>query len=29
MKRLQNPRMMDDDRIDMENIKYQGKIKVW
>jgi hypothetical protein len=29
MKRLQNPRMMDDDRIDMENIKYQGEIKVW
>lgn len=28
MKRLQNPRMMDDDRIDMENIKYQGEIKV-
>jgi hypothetical protein len=29
MKRLQNPRMMDDDRIDMENIKYQGEIQVW
>ncbi len=21
--------MMDDDRIDMKNIKYQGEIKVW
>jgi hypothetical protein len=25
MKRLQNPRIMDDDRIDMEDIKHQGE----
>jgi len=25
MKRLQNPRIMDDERIDMEDIKHQGE----
>jgi hypothetical protein len=25
MKRLQNPRIMNDDRIDMEDIKHQGE----
>jgi hypothetical protein len=25
MKRLQNPRIMDDDRIDMEDIEHQGE----
>jgi hypothetical protein len=25
MKRLQNPGIMDDDRIDMENIEHQGE----
>jgi hypothetical protein len=25
MKRLQNPRTMDDDRIDMEDIEHQGE----
>jgi hypothetical protein len=29
MKRFKNPRIMNDDKIDMENIEDQGEIKIW
>jgi len=28
MKRFKNPRIMNDDKIDMENIEDQGEIKI-
>jgi hypothetical protein len=28
MKKLQNPKIMDDDRIDMEDIEYQNELKI-